>query len=114
MTKRRGKGFNIIKMVLNILENFQMEWNKVKGYFSGAMEKFMMDNGRMVEKMEVECGKVLQETHTLENGIMEELKDLGFWFKKQETDMKESSKTQWRVGLGLKDMWMEVHTLVNS
>lgn len=47
-----------------------MEQKKEKACFSGAMERFMMDNGIMVKRMVVECGKVLKAIHILGSGKM--------------------------------------------
>ena len=40
------------------------------------MEKFMMDNGREVGRMEVECGKELMDNPILGNGKMVKFKAL--------------------------------------
>lgn len=40
------------------------------------MEKFMMDNGREVGRMEVECGKELMDNLILDNGKTEKFKAL--------------------------------------
>jgi hypothetical protein len=42
------------------------------------MAKFMTDNGKTEEKMEVECGKGLMDNPILVNGKMVKWKDLVF------------------------------------
>lgn len=61
-----------------ILEIFQKEEEMEKDALSGAMEKFMMANGKMVERTEVEYGKAMVMFHMLENGEMIRLKALEF------------------------------------
>lgn len=50
--------------------------NKEEEYSNGVMVKYMMVNGKMVRKMEVECGKVQMVSHILDNGKMVKFKDL--------------------------------------
>lgn len=52
------------------------EWNKAEEFSNGVTEKFTMDNGREVAKMEVECGKEPMGNPISDNGKMVKFKAL--------------------------------------
>ena len=55
----------------------------------GQMESFMKVNGSMEWNMVQECGKVLKETRTLDNGNLVKQMDMEFMYGSMEIDMKE-------------------------
>lgn len=65
-----------------------MERQTAKVYSVGHMERYMMGNGRMESKKDMEFGGVLKMILTLVNGRIARLMDTGFILGKEEIDMK--------------------------
>jgi len=87
--------------------------NAEKVYFSGLMEKFIKDNGKVEKNMEVEFGKAQTDKVISENGNMEKLKVSESLFLNLEIDMKVNFKILKSKVLEHKDILMEKLMWVN-
>jgi diadenosine tetraphosphate (Ap4A) HIT family hydrolase len=81
---------NAIQMAPSTPGNFLMGPNRDEAFLNGAMEKSMKDNGKVVKKVEVVCGKAPMDNPTLVNGKMERFKVSEYTLWQMARDMKVS------------------------
>lgn len=79
----------------------------------GRMVKSMMENGLMESNKVMECGKVVEESPTLDNGKTVKLMGMVFTNGKTVIDMKGSGKPVYDKVMDLISLPMETLTLGN-
>lgn len=62
----------------------------VRGFTTGVMEKFTMENGKVGQRKAMEYGEESRESAISENGKIVRHRGMGFICGRMETNMKES------------------------
>jgi hypothetical protein len=96
-------------IIISTKEPFKTGKLTVKVYILGLTGKFMMENGKMESRMDMEYGKEFLEILSLVSGKIVRLMVMGCISGKMEIGMKENGALASSMGRGLIYLQMEIH-----